>query len=37
MTLRRLALLLVVAVALAAAAAWYVFDHWLATPLQAGD
>jgi len=37
MTLRRLAVLLVVAVALAAAAAWYAFAHWLATPLHAGD
>lgn len=35
--MRRFAVLLVGAVALAAAAAWYVFDHWLATPLHAGD
>ena len=35
--MRRFAVLLVVAVALAAAAAWYVFDRWLAAPLHAGD
>jgi len=36
-TLRRLAVMLVVTFVLAAAAAWFIFDRWLAAPLRVTD